>query len=194
MLSYNKLPMMAALIGTVSFSSMAIAQQPPMDPSDDTSVTAKSVTQVTKTAPAPTSIMMYDLNGDGMLSAAEIGNKLFYQFDRDGNESIDNIEWNKPLKVDFAPVEKVTVTKIDIDGDGVDEQEAVNVDVFLESTGLERFDTDGNGISPREFTGKSVLEMDTDKSGLIEMKEWQKAYVQMRAPKAANNEIYNDGQ
>jgi hypothetical protein len=62
------------------------------------------------------------------------------------------------------------------------------------ATGLERFDNDGNGLSPREFTGKSVLQLDLDKSGLIEMREWRKAYMDMDAPLNANNAIYNNGE
>jgi hypothetical protein len=165
-----------------------------MDASNDAMVKAKSTSKTITTAPAPTSIMMYDLNGDGMLSRVEIGNKLFYQFDTDGNESLDNIEWNKNMTITMAPVEKITVTKMDVDGDGVDEQETVDVEVMMKATGLERFDNDGNGLSPREFTGKSVLQLDLDKSGLIEMREWRKAYMDMDAPLNANNAIYNNGE
>lgn len=175
-------------------STAAIAQNSIVEEPDSTNIKAMSKTTVVTKKPAASSIMTYDLNNDGMLSRAEIGNKLFYQFDRDGNESLDNIEWNKPIMISLAPVETITITKMDIDGDGVDDNEQIEVDVFMKATGLEAFDNDGNGISPREFTGKSVLQMDIDKSGLIEMKEWKKAYKDSRAPLAANNDIYNDGQ
>lgn len=187
----------AVLAVTVSGAALADATtqaKVKMDESNDASVTATSVSKTTTVTAAPTSVMMYDLNGDGMLSQAEIGNKLFYRFDTDGNESLDNIEWNQSIVVNLAPMEKVTVTTMDTDGDGVNEQESIDVEVFMERTGLERFDNDGDGLSPREFTGKSVLELDLDKSGLIEMKEWKKAYMDGRAPLAANNDIYNDGQ
>jgi len=197
--TFKKLSLTTAAVLAVTVSSAAMAQvamdaKVKADASNDASVTATSVSKVTTTTAAPTSVMMYDLNGDGMLSRAEIGSKLFYRFDTDGNESLDNIEWNKPIVVNVAPMEKITVTKMDIDGDGVDEQEAIDVEVFMERTGLERFDNDGDGLSPHDFTGKSVLELDLDKSGLIEMDEWKKAYMDMDAPLAANNEIYNDGQ
>ena len=39
----------------------------------------------------------FDLNNDGLYSKSEVGEKLFYSFDRDGNEVIDNIEWNENL-------------------------------------------------------------------------------------------------
>lgn len=184
-----------ASVAVMALSAGAMAQTPKEigDASNDPAVTATSVTKTVTVAPAATSIMMYDLNGDGMLSQDEIGNKLFYMFDTDGNESLDNIEWNKTVKITMAPFEKITVTKMDVDGDGVDEEEAINVDVFMKATGLERFDQNGEGISPRTFTGKSVLQMDTDKSGLIEMKEWKKAYSESRAPLAADNAIYNNG-
>jgi hypothetical protein len=194
----KKLSLTTAAILAVSTSSIAMADnhgmhKSKMDASNDAMVKAKSTSKTITTAPAPTSIMMYDLNGDGMLSRVEIGNKLFYQFDTDGNESLDNIEWNKNMTITMAPVEKITVTKMDVDGDGVDEQETVDVEVMMKATGLERFDNDGNGLSPREFTGKSVLQLDLDKSGLIEMREWRKAYMDMDAPLNANNAIYNNG-
>lgn len=54
----------------------------------------------------------FDLNGDGILSMSEVGERLFYAFDMDGNEVIDNIEMNKksvmtipslPLVFTFCP-------------------------------------------------------------------------------------------
>lgn len=199
--TFKKLSFATAAILTIGASSLAMAHPTAtvngsvvMEEPDSTNITAKSKSTTVVTAPAQMSILTYDLNNDGMLSASEIGNKLFYQFDRDGNESLDNIEWNKPVMVNLAPMETISVTKMDIDGDGIDDDEVVKVDIFMEATGLSRFDNDGNGLSPREFTGKSVLEMDTDKSGLIEMKEWKKAYTMRVSPKAANNDIYNDGQ
>jgi hypothetical protein len=138
--------------------------------------------------------MSYDLNNDGMVSDREIATRLFYQFDRDGNESLDNIEWNRPIDVDMMPVETVTMTEVDIDGDGVAETQDVKTEVFMTETGLARFDRDGNGLTPREFAGKSVLEMDTDDSGLIEMEEWRRTYMGMQGVKASNNAIYNSGE
>jgi len=192
---FKTLSLATVTILALSVSSLAMAEtMKTMEEPDSTNIKAKSVTTTVVTTPAESSIMAYDLNNDGMLSAIEIGNKLFYQFDRDGNESLDNIEWNRPMMVNLAPMKTVTVTKMDIDGDGVEDDEVIEIDTFMEATGLDRFDNDGNGLSPREFTGKSVLQMDTDKSGLIEMKEWKKVYTQTRSPKAANNAIYNNGE
>ena len=128
-----------------------------------------------------------------MLEPEEVGEKLFYQYDLDGNETLDNIEFNKELMVNFAPVEETRVFFVDYNNDGVLESEEVKQDVVMARTGLDRFDTDGDdGVTAREFIGQSFLQLDTDDSGMIEMREWKRVYMEKMAPQAANNEIYND--
>lgn len=139
-------------------------------------------------------VMAYDLNGDGILSMPEVGEKLFYEFDADGNESLDNVEFNKAKVITVEPVEQTTVVETDIDGDGVVDSQTVESAIFLDQTGLARFDNDGDGLTPREFIGESLLELDTDKSGLVELDEWKTAYVNSHAAFNANNDIYNNGQ
>jgi hypothetical protein len=136
----------------------------------------------------------YDMNNDGQVDMVEVSNRLFYQLDRDGNEVLDNVEWDQPHQIPAVPFETITITEVDLDGDGQKDTQSVDVDVFMKETGLNRFDNDGDGLSAREFTGKSVLEMDVDNSGVIELDEWQTAYLEMQTSLNANNEIYNDGQ
>lgn len=191
----------AAILAFASSAAMAdalVGVNAKVEADSNPNVTATS-TEIIQTS-APTAIvkgdkeLTYDVNGDGKVSMEEVADRLFYQLDVDGNEVLDNIEWDKPHVIAGIPFETVTVTKVDVDGDGVVEAEAVNVDVFMEQTGLEKFDNDGNGLSAHEFTGKSVLEMDTDGSGVIEKKEWESAYLKAHTHLNANNAIYNDGQ
>ena len=51
---------------------------------------------------------VFDVNGDGLYSREEVGEKLFYVFDKDGNEVIDNIEWDQESMYTIIPMEKET--------------------------------------------------------------------------------------
>ena len=147
--------------------------------------------RVVETVPA-TSLFNYDMNGNGTLEPNEVGTKLFYQFDRDGNQSLDNIEFRRKLSVKFEPIEKTKILTVDYNNDGILEAEKVETEIVMKRTGLDRFGNDrADGISPREFIGKSLLQLDVDGSGLVELREWRNAYIEQMAPKAANNRIYN---
>ena len=148
----------------------------------------------TVTTAVPSELLIYDLNGNGILEAEEVGEKLFYQFDRDGNQVLDNIEFNRALDLKFAPVEKTRVVTVAIDYNNnsiVDSQE-VTQEVVMQRTGLDRFSTRSDGgVTPREFIGKTVLELDLNRSGVVELHEWKRAYMERQAPLAADNIIYN---
>jgi len=44
-------------------------------------------------------------------------------------------------------------------------------------SGLARFSKSPGGLSPEDFAGKSFLEMDVNKDGVIDLKEWKGAYI-----------------
>ncbi len=132
-----------------------------------------------------------DLNNDGILSRAEVARKLFYIFDADGNEVIDNIEIKKNRVLTFIPLEKTELTMIDFDDDGkVDETTTTN-EQFMEFSMLKRFDKDLDGLSAEEFFSKTFLELDTDRSKVIEAREWREAYNSGVAPLVAKQYRYN---
>ena len=176
-------------------AQVQVATDTPEQDMRDRQVQSYSKTTEVKTVQSvpATSLFMYDLNGNGTLEPYEVGTKLFYQFDRDGNQSLDNIEFKRKLSVQFEPIESIRILTVDYNNDGVLEAEEVETEVIMRKTGLERFSRDGSkGISPREFIGKSLLQLDTNKSGLVELDEWRKAYTDTMAPKNADNTIYNN--
>lgn len=133
-----------------------------------------------------------DRNHDGILSRSEVGAELFYLFDRDGNEIIDNVEFDRVGVYTLTPLQKETVFKIDFDEDGMADVTEYNVENFLDRTRLSRFDTDNNGLSPREFIRSSFLKLDDNDSKAIELDEWEKAYTASILPKAAEQDRYNN--
>ena len=76
----------------------------------------------------------------------------------------------------------------DIDGkaDVVD----VTSDQFMAYSMLNRFDKDNDGLTAEEFIGHSVLELDTNKSGMVEFAEWKEAYDKSVSPEAAKQFRY----
>jgi hypothetical protein len=132
-----------------------------------------------------------DLNNDGILSRSEVARKLFYIFDSDGNEVIDNREIKKNRVLTFIPLEKTELTMIDFDDDGKVDTSSVTNDQFMEFSMLHRFDKDLDGLSAQEFIGQSFLELDTDRSKVIEPQEWRDAYIASVSPLVAKQYRYN---
>ncbi len=154
--------------------------------STTTVVTQKEVPNVRKT-----DFASFDLNRDNILSMVEVGEKLFYIFDTDGNQVIDNIEFTRSQVMTIIPMEKQTFTFVDVDSDGVAEQQAYNYETFLQQSRLMRFDKDMDGLSPADFIGATMLKLDIDKSGVIELTEWKKAYIDSVIPPVAEQVRYN---
>ena len=187
------LTVMTLSCGTASMSLAAdrgVAQE-----MGNENIQAYSKTTEVKTMemPLPSDLLIYDINGNGILEAEEVGERLFHQFDRDGNGVLDNIEFNRPLNLTFAPVERTRIVSIDFNNDGIVEAQKAESEVVMKRTGLDRFATRAghDGVTPRDFIGHSVLELDLDKSGVVELSEWKRAYLDDRAPLSANNKIYN---
>ena len=117
--------------------------------------------------------------------------ELFYIFDTDGNEVIDNIEWNNENVYTITPVEVETFKYVDHNDDGTAEHASYTYETFWKASGLARFDKDDTGLSASEFIGTGYQELDINDNNTIEMKEWQKAYTEMKKPEVAEQERYN---
>jgi Ca2+-binding EF-hand superfamily protein len=134
--------------------------------------------------------MKFDMNRDGILSRNEIGETLFYIFDTDGNEVIDNNEINAKKVYTMSPMVEETVVKVDFNDDGQADMSDVSYNSFLDRSHLSRFST-GEKMSAREFIGDSFLRLDDDESKVIELGEWKESYSRSIAPETTEPERYN---
>lgn len=122
-------------------------------------------------------ILDFDVNHDAMLSLDDVGVKLFDIYDTDGNDVIDNIEFERRAVLTVTPVQQKTTVAYDFDGDGRADQVATTMEVFQQRTGLAAFDRNGDGLSAREFTGRHFNEADINNDHAIDLKEWQGSYI-----------------
>jgi len=158
-----------------------------------TVITETHVTPRPYIGPNIVDFRVFDVNSDGVMTMSEVGERLFYTFDADGNQLIDNIEWDKPMVFTFAPMEKQTFQYVDYNGDGLSDATTVTSQRFLQETGLSRFDQHGNGLSASEFLDKPFKKADRDWSGQIDIKEWKEAYIASLRPLPQNDTFrYND--
>jgi hypothetical protein len=118
-----------------------------------------------------------DINRDGILSVGEVGRRLFKLFDGDGNEVLDNAEWERKSVLTVMPQARDTVIAYDFDGDGLADQVQRTYDVFLRDSMLSRFDQNGDGLSPHEFTGRDFLAADVNHDKAVDLQEWQGTYI-----------------
>ena len=133
----------------------------------------------------------FDDNNDGILTMSEVGTELFYIFDRDGNEVIDNIEFETNSMMTLTPMQKETVTVVDVYADGNIDQATYTYEEFIQQSKLDKFTDDNNGLSPEEFINDEFLALDDDGSTVLEREEWEEAYIAMLHPKSAEQERYN---
>jgi hypothetical protein len=121
--------------------------------------------------------MDFDLNKDGVLSRNEIGKMLFKLYDTDGNEIIDNKEYERRSIITVLPMQKDTMVSYDFDGDGKPDVTKYTYETFAQDTLLSRYDTNKDGLSPHEFTGLDFLAADVNHDHAIDLKEWQGSYI-----------------
>lgn len=149
---------------------------------------AQAETEVTKTyvqtkeSPDVNNIdfTAFDVNNDGAYSMEEVGEKLFAIFDTDGNEVIDNTEWNNRNFYTITPMEVESFKFVDYDDDGQADASTYTYDTFYKVSGLMKFDKDQDGLSAAEFIGEGYEVLDSDEDKMITLKEWQRAYLESR--------------
>lgn len=140
----------------------------------------------------PIDFMAFDRNHDGILSANEIGEQLFYIFDADGNEIIDNIEFDQARVYTMEQVNKTTTVAIDLNDDGfADQVSSTDYNTVLQHTRLARFNNEGSKLSAREFIDESFLKLDINEDKAVDLKEWKQAYIESVRPTTAIQERYN---
>ena len=134
----------------------------------------------------------FDRNRDGQLSRVEVGEELFFIFDTDGNEVIDNLEYTKAMVVTIIPMEKSEVFSVDFNDDGVADEETYNHEEFVQQSMLYKFDQNKTGLSARDFLDQVYWrEIDDNNDKTIDLEEWKRAYIASLAPSSANPNRYN---
>ena len=178
---------------TLSFASLAVATMMAAAAPAAAEVITKDTYVVQKDLPDTKKVNFseFDLNKDGILSRAEIGTKLFYIFDTDGNEVIDNIEYKRPMVLSIIPMEKQEIKTIDFDDDGVADATSYNKEEFFERSMLARFDKDSRGVSAQSFLDRVYWQLDDNKDKTVDIKEFREAYIKSVSPSAANPNRYN---
>lgn len=156
-------------------------------------VTTTTVVKQTELPPQieKTDFMAFDLNKDNILSMQEVGKKLFYIFDTDGNEVIDNIEFDQKRVLTIIPMEKQVLTYVDLDNDGRTDEATITHETFIQKSGLIVFDEDLDGLSAADFIKLSFLQLDDNNSKVVELDEWEKAYTAMTHYPNAEQDRYN---
>lgn len=158
-----------------------------------TVVTETRLVHAPVTGPMVVDFRQFDGNHDALLSRLEVGEYLFYVFDKDGNELIDDQEFGRPMVLTFAPMKQETVQFIDDNSDGITDRSVVSERAFMQKTGLSQFDPSGQGLSASEFIKTPFKRIDRDLSGQIDVREWKEAYNALLKPLPQNDTFrYND--
>lgn len=126
------------------------------------------------------SLSSFDANQNGALSMEEVGEKMFYAFDLDGNEIIDDNEWETQTVMTIVPMEKETYQYVDVDHDGVAESSTYTYETFYAESGLAMLDAEKDGLSAEEFINVGFYELDDDDNHKITLQEWEEAYLGSR--------------
>lgn len=171
----------------------AVIPLPPPAPGETITTTTRTMVTPKPVDALRVNFDAFDRNRNGILSMDEVGEHLFYLFDTDGNEVIDNVEFYNKRIITIAPMEKHTLKMVDVENPaGTVTSSTYNYETFYSTSGLTRFDSDLDGLSPAEFIDSSFLKLDTDNSKAIELDEWKSAYALSRTPLAARQDNYNN--
>lgn len=133
----------------------------------------------------------FDGNKDGRLTRAEIGGKLFHIFDTDGNNLIDNVEYEKKLVATIVPV-KETEKIAFYSGDNLTPDKTItSTEAILKATQLARFDAAGDGLSPRDFAAEPFEKADVSNDRFVAIEEWQGAYDALIDSENKKKQLFN---
>lgn len=165
-----KLKALTAAVALMTVSGLAVADT-------TTTTTTTVVKEQAMTDATRFHITQFDLNNDNVYAKSEIGKKLFYIYDTDGNEVIDNLEFDDKRVLTVVPVEQETYTLVDSDNDGVAEQSRYSFSRVMEETGLAMYDEDEDGLSAEEFIGTYFRAVDKNDNKLIDVDEWKSMYL-----------------
>ncbi|MCD8498377.1 MAG: hypothetical protein LRZ85_10135 [Alphaproteobacteria bacterium] len=136
-------------------------------------------------------LLDFDLDQDGVLTRAEVGEKLFYMFDTDGNMIIDNLEINRVGLVTLIPMEKTTVKMVDIGANGKVEEKVLDTEEFMAESRLIEYDQNRDGLTPLEFIGMPFNRLDKNNDKAVDVEEWKEAYASYVKPKFQRQSHYN---
>lgn len=134
----------------------------------------------------------FDLDGDGILTRDEVGERLFKVFDRDGNQVIDNAEMKKPSLIIFTPMEKKEIEIIDYHTDAKPTKKTVSYEDFVKTSKLSRFDKDKDGLSPLDFLEMPFNRVNVKDDAVIDLYEWKRAYAESVKPLYMEDFHYNN--
>lgn len=135
--------------------------------------------------------MEFDLNGDGSLTHAEVGERLFKMFDTDGNQVIDNIEMKRVGILAFTPMTRKTIEIVEYAADGTPKKTNVSEEEFLKTSNLSKFDKDADGLTPLDFLEQPFNKVNVKRDGVIDLYEWKRAYADSVKPKHQEQFNYN---
>jgi hypothetical protein len=121
-------------------------------------------------------LLEFDADKDGRLTRAEIGGKLFHIFDTDGNNLVDNVEYEKKLIATIVPVKETEKIAFYSGDNATPDKTITTVGDILKVTQLARFDKALDGLSPHDFAGKDFAAADVDNDHFVKIEEWQGAY------------------
>ena len=118
----------------------------------------------------------FDANKDGRLTRAETGEKLFHIFDTDGNNLVDNVEYEKKLIATIVPVKETEKIAFYSGDNATPDKTITTVGDILKVTQLARFDKALDGLSPKDFASRDYADADVNKDHFVDLSEWQGAY------------------
>lgn len=136
-------------------------------------------------------LLDFDLDKDGSLTRAEVGEKLFYMFDTDGNMIIDNLEQKRVGLITLIPMEKATVKMVDVGVDGKIEERVLTSEEFMAESRLIAYDQNRDGLTPLEFIGVPFNRLDANNDKAVDVEEWKDAYASYVKPKFMRQNHYN---
>lgn len=169
-----------------------VAETTVIEPAVTTTVNETVTTTTEEPAIKTLTLAEFDTNNDYKLNMNEVGEQLFFIFDKDGNEVIDNIEFEDNSVLTMRPVDVEKYTFVDFNSDGMVDSSSYTYEAMYQQSGLARFDNDKDGLSPADFLETSFLETDDNKDKTIDLQEFSEVYTTSRAPKNAEQERYRN--